>query len=121
MNRLAFTLPNFGLMELREIEGIVWMEDGFLVIEIKHKLIGLLDEESSTVQIEPSALRDIYLKKGFFKDRMVLVPKKRELLEVIPGKHVNDVKLRIWRTKRSEIRDFIEEFREVQWDLLAEE
>jgi len=66
MNRIKFTLPSIGLMELREVEGMVWIEDDLLVVEVSHKLIGLWDEQVETVKIEPSALRDIYLKIGFF-------------------------------------------------------
>lgn len=113
MNRIKFTLPNVGLLELREVEGMVWLEDDLLVIEVSHKLIGLIDEEVETVKIEPSALQDIYLKTGFFKDRLILVPKKRELLEVVPGKHVNDVRLRIWRSQRRMIRELIRDCHDI--------
>jgi len=119
MNRIKFTLASVGLLELMEVEGIVWIEDGFLVLEIKQSLAGLVDTDNEVVKIEPSALNDIFIQRRWFKDRLVLVPKKRELLDVIPGKHVNDVRLRIWRTKRSEVENLIEEFHEVQWDLLA--
>jgi hypothetical protein len=107
MNRIKFTLPGIGMMELREVEGLVWMEDDLLVIEVKHKLLGILDEETETVKIEPSALNDVYIKTGLFKDRLVLVPKKRDLLEVVPGKHINDVRLRIWRSKRRQTRQLV--------------
>ena len=107
MNRIDFTLPSVGVMELREVEGMVWLEDGLLTIEVKHKLLGLVDEESETVKIEQSALADIYLKTGWFKDRLVLVPKKRDLLDIIPGKHVNDVRLRIWKTKRRQVEQLV--------------
>lgn len=120
MNRIKFTLPEVGLLELTEVEGIVWIEDGFLMLDIKQSLAGLVNTDSEMVKIEPGALKDIYLQRRWFKDRLVLVPKKRELLDVIPGKHLSDVQLRIWRSKRAEVERLIEEFHEVQWDLLAQ-
>ena len=107
MNRIAFTLPNVGIMELHEVEGIIWLEDGFLVIQVKRKLLGMMEDEPEMVKIEPSALRDIYLKRRMFKDRLVLVPKKRDLLDSLPGKHVSDVRLRIWRSKRGQVEQLI--------------
>jgi len=120
MNRIKFTLPSVGLLELTEVEGVVWVEDGFLVLEIKQSLAGLVNTDSEVVKIEPDALKEIYLQRRLFKDRLVLVPKKTDLLNAIPGKHISDVQLRIWRTKRFQIERLIEEFHEVQWDLLAE-
>jgi len=110
MNRIDFTLPSIGILELREVEGLVWIEDGYLVLEVKNKLLGLVDEDLQVIKIEPTALREVYLHQRPFKDRLVLVPKKRELLDAIPGKHVNDVRLRIWKTKRRQIQKLISEF-----------
>ena len=111
MNRLEFTLPDVGL---REIEGMVWVEDGFLVIQMSNKLLGLVDEDRETIKIEPSALRDIRIQKRPFKDRLVLAPKRRDLLEVVPGNHANDVRLKIWRTKRSQTEQLIIDVKALQ-------
>ena len=108
MNRIAFTLPDNGL---REIEGLVWIEDGFLMIEVKNKLLGLIDEDTNLIKIEPGALGDVYIKRRPFKDRMVLVPRKRELLDAMPGKHVNEVSLKIWNRRRSQVLEMVAELR----------
>jgi len=79
MNRIKFTLPSVGLLELTEVEGMVWVEDGFLVLEIKQSLAGLVDTDNEVVKIEPDALKEIYLQRRLFKDRLVLVPKKNRL------------------------------------------
>jgi len=100
MNRIEFTLPDVGL---REIEGMVWFEDGFIVLEVKNKLLGLIDEERDLIKIEPGALRDIYVARRPFKDRLVLVPKKVDLLEAVPGKHANELRLKVWVTKRKQL------------------
>lgn len=97
MLRVPFSLPDVGL---RELEGMIWVEDGFVVIELSNKLFGIVDEDKDLIKIEPSALREVQLKRRPFKDRLILVPKKRDLLDAIPGKHPNDVRLRVWRSKR---------------------
>lgn len=111
MNRIPFTLPDVGL---REIEGMVWVEDGYLVIQLSNKLLGIVDEDREVIKIEPSALRDIDLRKRPFKDRLVLTPKKHDLLDVIPGKHANDVQLRVWKTKREDLQRLVIEILALQ-------
>lgn len=111
MNRLEFTLPDVGL---REIEGLTWVEDGFLVIQLSNKLIGLVDEERDLIKVEPTALSEIRLQKRPFKDRLILVPKRRDLLDAIPGNHANDVRLRIWRTKRSQTEQLVIDVKAMQ-------
>jgi len=100
MNRIEFTLPDVGL---REIEGFVSFEDGFILLDIKNKLLGLIDEETDLIKIEPGALKDVYIANRPFKLRLVLEPKKRDLLDAVPGKHANDLRLKIWVTKRKQV------------------
>lgn len=104
MNRIPFTLPDVGL---REIEGMVWIEEGYLVIQLSNKLLGLIDEDRDIIKVEPTALLDVDIKKRPFKDRLVITPKKHDLLDAIPGKHANDVQLRIWKTKRRELQRLV--------------
>ena len=109
MLRIPFTLPDVGL---REFEGIVGLEDGFVTIEVSDKLLGLIDSDDRLVKIEPAALRDVYLQKRPFKNRIVLVPKKRDLLDAVPGKHISDVRLRVWKTKRRDSELLVSVIRE---------
>jgi len=104
MNRIEFTLPDVGL---REIEGMVWFEDGFIVLDVKNKLLGLIDEERDLIKIEPGALSDIYVARRLFKDRLVLVPKKYDLLQAVPGKHANELRLKVWVKKRKQLNRLI--------------
>jgi hypothetical protein len=99
MIRIPFTLPDVGL---REIEGMISIEDEFIVLDLSDKLLGLVDLDEKTIKIEPAALREVRLQRRPFKDRLILVPKKKALLDAVPGKHASDVRLRIWRTQRSE-------------------
>lgn len=99
MIRIPFTLPDVGL---REIEGMISIEDEFIVLDLSDKLLGLVDLDEKTIKIEPAALREVRLQRRPFKDRLILVPKKKALLDAVPGKHASEVRLRIWRTQRSE-------------------
>ncbi|MGB0649396.1 MAG: hypothetical protein ACPGQT_00630 [Rhodothermales bacterium] len=100
MTRIPFTLPDVGL---REIEGMVWVDDEFLVIQLTNKLFGLIDGDTDVIKIEATAIQDIRIQRRPFKDRLVITPKKHELLDILPGKHANDVRLRIWRTQRQNL------------------
>jgi len=104
MNRIPFTLPDVGL---REFEGMVWVEDEFLVIQVSNKLLGLVDEDRDVIKIEASAISDIRIQKRPFKDRLIITPKKHDLLDLIPGKHPNDLRLRIWKTQRRNLEHFL--------------
>lgn len=104
MIRVPFTLPDVGL---REIEGMVGVEDGFVTIELTNKLLGLIDEDREIIKIEPGALREVRLQRRPFKDRLILAPKKRDLLDLIPGKHPTDIQLRIWRTSRRDTEQLL--------------
>ena len=111
MNRIEFTLPDVGL---REIEGFVWIEDGYLVLEVTDKLLGLVDTDQNVIKIEPNALTDLSIKYRPFKDRLILSPKKIDLLEAVPGKHANDVQLKIWKTKRRQVMELVAEFKAIK-------
>jgi hypothetical protein len=100
LNRIPFTLPDVGL---RELEGMVLVDDEFLVVHLTNKLLGLVDEDTDVIKIEPGAIQDIRIQRRPFKDRLIITPKKHELLDIIPGKHANDVRLRIWKTQRQNL------------------
>lgn len=106
MNRLAFTLPDVGL---REIKGFVYVDDGYLVLEVQNALLGVLDVEKERIKVEPNALEDLHIKRGLIKDRLVLKPKRVDLLDLVPGDHRVAVELRIWRKHRDDLEALVEE------------
>ena len=112
MNRLAFTLPEVGL---REVKGFVYVDDGYLVLEIQNALLGVLDVDKELIKIKPNALADLRIKRGLFVDRLVLMPKRPELLTLVPGDHRKTVDLRVWRKYRGELEDLIEDFEALKW------
>lgn len=109
MTRIPFSLPDVGL---REIRGAVYLTDAFLVIELEDALLGEWDQDLKTIEIEPGALVEIRLDRHFFKDKLVLRPATRDLLEAVPGKHTREVALEIWRKHRSTVVDLVESVRD---------
>jgi hypothetical protein len=107
MNRLSFTLPDVGL---REVKGMVFIEDGFLVLKLENALLGMVDAQRETIKIDPNALLEFSLKRGVFRDRLVLRPRRVELLDAVPGDHASAVELRIKRRYRYEARGLLAEF-----------
>ena len=109
MKPIAFELPDVGL---REVSGKVYLDDdGFLIISLQNALFGEFDKEKREVRIEPAALKQIRLEKGVFKDRLVLRPENDRLLKIIPGDHVVEVELRVWRNRRNELRRLVDRLR----------
>ncbi len=111
MNRVAFTLPDVGV---REVKGMVYVDDGYLVIKVESAIAGLIDTEKDLVKIEPSALETLEIKRGIFRDRLVVKPKGMELLELIPGNHASAVELRVWTKYRNDLQAVVNDF----YDLL---
>ena len=107
MNRIPFQLPDVGL---REIRGSVYLGERFLVIELEDSLLGEWDKDVRTIDIEPGALSEIRIEKRFFKDRLVLRPTTRTLLDAIPGDHAREVALEIWRNYRRDVVRLVAEF-----------
>lgn len=111
MNRVAFTLPDVGL---REVKGMVYVDEGFLILKVQSAIAGLVDEQKDMIKIEPTALQELSIKRGVFRDRLVIQPKSVELLELVPGDHPSAVELRVWTKYRKDLERLVDEF----YDLL---
>lgn len=107
MLRIPFSLPDVGL---REVNGLVYVEDGYLKIRLKDAFLGEFDEDRRTIQVEPDALRSLDLRRGLLRDRLVIVPWRSELLEAVPGEHANAVELRVRRKHRADLEALIDDF-----------
>lgn len=100
---------------LTELKGVLYLEDEFLVLEIDTLLLGEFSQEEQVIKIEPAALADVRLDRGLVRDRLCLRPKKRTLLEAVPGKHRGgEVQLRVWRTRRAQAEQLVEQVRRRQ-------
>lgn len=107
MHRVPFTLPEVGL---REVKGFVYLDDGFLVLRIQETLLGIADSGEDVFKIEPAALHDLHVKRGWFRDKLVVAPKTMELLEAVPGEHVTSVDLRVARKYREDLERLVDAF-----------
>lgn len=107
MNRIPFTLPDDGL---REIKGMAYIDEGFLIIKVESSLLGLLDTDREIVKIEPGALESLEIKHGLFKDRLVIKPLGVELLDAIPGDHVDSIELKVSKKSRAKLENLVGKF-----------
>ena len=97
---------------LTELKGVLYLDDQFLVLEIDTLLLGEFSQDEQIIKIEPSALLDVRLNRGLIQDRLCLRPKKRTLLEAVPGRHRGgEVQLRVWRTRRTQAERLVEQVR----------
>ncbi len=103
---IPFTLPDIGF---REIDGKVYLEDGFLVIHLRNALFGEFDKEKRQIRIQPTTLAQVRIDRGIFKDRLVLRPEDNRLLDAIPGDYDLEIGLRIWRNRRSDVVALVRE------------
>jgi hypothetical protein len=107
MHPIDFSLPDVGL---REINGTVYVQDGFLVLHLRNALLGAVDVEKDLIKIEPQALEELYIRYGVFKDRLVIRPKQATLLDLVPGEHDLVIQLRVWRTARPDLEQLVGTF-----------
>lgn len=112
MTRISFRLPDVGLTEIR---GMAFIENGMIVLNIEKALMGLFDTDKQTIKIERDALIDLRVKRGLFRDRLVLEPKKSDLLDIVPGNHRTAIELRVSRKQRRDAERLVDEFEELHW------
>lgn len=92
-----------------EAQGTVRLEHEFLVFDFRMITMGMFKQPMETVKIELAALSDIRIDKRIFRDRLYIRPKSNKLLEAIPGKHLGEVKLLVWRKHRSSALGLIDD------------
>lgn len=97
MTSIPFTLPDMGLTE---VKGLILLDDEFLVFELETALMGEFNKDTHTVKIEPAALQAVYLDHGLVRDQLCIRPKKRDLLDAMPGKYAGELRLKVWRKYR---------------------
>ena len=110
MRSIPFRLPDTDA-GLTEIKGLLYLDDEFLVLEIETALLGEFRREQQVVKVEPAALEEVHLEHGVFRDRLRIRPRKRELLRVVPGKHLGELQLKIWKKYREPAERLVEAVR----------
>lgn len=99
MPSVPFTLPDIDA-GLTEIKGILHLDDEFLVLDFETALLGEFDKRQRTVKIEPAAISSIRLETGLVRDVICIRPKKSDLLDAVPGTHLGELRLKVWRKRR---------------------
>ncbi|MFT5144464.1 MAG: hypothetical protein ACI80V_001644 [Rhodothermales bacterium] len=107
---IAFTLPDLHA-GFTEMEGAVYLDAEFIVLNMNLPTLGGLRKKERIIKIEPRALSSVSLLRGLAVDKICLRPKKEDLLDAIPGKHLGEVQLRVWRTRRLDSKLFVQEVR----------
>lgn len=108
MNRVAFSLPDVGL---REIRGLVFVDEEFLVLRIEDSLVGLADKKTHVIKLLPSALEDVSVRRGLASDRLVIRPKRSELLDIVPGQHASALELKIKKKHGADLEGVLADYR----------
>ena len=104
MDRIPFTLPEEGL---REVTGFVYFDGEFLVLDVRSKLLGLLDEQRDTIKVALTAIESVRVRRKLIRDRLIVRPRSFELLEAVPGDHDREVALRTKRRHRDRVEDLV--------------
>jgi len=97
-----------------EVKGLLLVEDEFLVFNVQTITMGMFKQDPETIKIELAALSDIRLEKRVFRDRLYIRPKTNSLLEAVPGKHLGEIMVKVWRKHRSLTMTLIDD---VQYDI----
>lgn len=108
MNSIPFRLPDVGL---REISGVVYLDQEFLVLEVEDALLGEVDREEQTVKVEPSAVQEIRLDRSVLGDKLCIRPKKRDLLRVMPGTYTDELCLKLRKKYRERAEQLVDDVR----------
>ena len=92
-----------------EAKGTIRLEEEYLVIDIQTITMGIIKQSPETIKIELAALSDLRIDKRIFRDRLFIRPKTNKLLEAVPGKHLGELKLLIWRKHRTSTLGLIDD------------
>ena len=92
-----------------EVKGTLRIEGEFLVFDFQVITMGMFKQPPEVVKIEISALSDARLEKRIVRDRIFIRPKTYQLIDAIPGKHLGDVKLKVWRKYRPSSINIVDE------------
>ena len=93
---------------------MAFVEDGYLVLKIRSAVMGVIGRQRETIKIEPSALETVTIKRGPRKHSLVLKPKGIELLDIIPGKHISSVRLKVKRKQRKVLKALAKQIQDLQ-------
>ena len=91
----SLAATNFGLLEHK---GEVYLDDEYLVFELKSLLAGVESKAQRVVKIEPHTLESVWLDKGGLLDTLCIKPKTGDVLLAVPGNHGEALRLKYIQT-----------------------
>lgn len=103
---IPFLMPTAS-KDFTEVGGLLYTEDEFLVFELQSGMSGGSRKKDQIVKIEKKAIHYISLNEALLKDVVSIQPKKQRLLDVIPGDHVDSIKLKVNSAYRSDVKTLI--------------
>ena len=115
VSRLPFQLPDANL-GITEIKGVVYLDEAYLVFEVRSGVTGGTKKKQHVIKVEPGALAEVQFNRGAFRDQLYLRPKKRDLMRAMPGMYKNKeaLKLRIPKRYRAEAEHLVDEIRRLK-------
>lgn len=115
VSRLPFQLPDANL-GITEIKGVVYLDEAYLVLEVRSGVTGGTKKKQQVIKVEPGALEEVQFNRGAFRDQLYLKPKKRDLLRAMPGMYKNKeaLKLKIPKRYRAQAEHLVDEIRRLQ-------
>lgn len=103
---VPFQLPDTN-MGFTENSGLLYLEDEFLVFDINSGLQGIVKGDGQIIKIEVQALAAVRRVHGTMKDALYIRPKKPQLLDVVPGEHETEVKLKVPKAHREALDQLV--------------
>jgi hypothetical protein len=105
--RIPFKITS--VEENHEATGFLYIDDDFLVFEYQILKWGITKGASGTVKAERGVIDAVRVKRGLFKDQLLVATRNIQLLREIPGPHVSEIELRTKKKHRDQIDAFIQE------------
>jgi len=94
-----------------EARGILRIEEEFLVFQLQVVTLSVFKRAPEIIKVEFAAIDEMRLERHLITDRLFIRPKKMKLLEVMPGKHPMEVKLKVKRKHRTRTLLLVDTFR----------
>jgi hypothetical protein len=91
------------------VSGLLFLEEEFVVLEIQVVNFGLIKKQPEKVKAEYALVDSIRFEPGLFSDRIIIVPKKVEVLDAVPGSYKGEIVLKIEKRYRDDARRVVTE------------
>lgn len=92
-----------------EISGLVYIEDEYLVFEVKVVKWSMFKQPTETIKAEMTVVDSIRLDTGIFGDSIYIVPKRSDLLDAVPGTHKGELRLKISKRYKQQAQELVAE------------